>query len=48
MNVLIARLGRDWRYVGRAWPVVCGVCGSRLMITIRGDQGGPVEREKDK
>jgi hypothetical protein len=25
MDVLIARLGRDWRYVGRGWLVCCGV-----------------------
>ena len=45
MNVLIARLGRDWRYVGRGRPVVCAVCGSRLMVTIAGDQRSPAERD---
>jgi hypothetical protein len=35
----------DWRYVGRRWPVVCAKCGSRLMITIAGDQRGPAARE---
>jgi hypothetical protein len=44
---LIARLGRDWRYVGRNWPICCAVCGSRLMITIAGDQRGPIERFRD-
>jgi hypothetical protein len=34
MNKLIARLGRDWRYIGRRWPVVRSECGTRLMITI--------------
>jgi hypothetical protein len=48
MDVVIARLGRGWRFVGRGWPVVCAVCGSRLMITIAGDQRGPVERDADK
>jgi hypothetical protein len=28
MDVLIARLGRDWRYGGRRWPVCCAVCGA--------------------
>lgn len=46
MNAVIVRLGRDWRYVGRGWPVCCAVCGSRLMIRIAGDQRGPAERER--
>jgi len=45
---LIARLGRDWRYVGRRWPVCCAVCGSRLMITIAGDQRGPAKWEASR
>ena len=45
MNQLVARLGRDWRYVGRRWPVCCALCGSRLMVTIGGDQRGPGERD---
>jgi hypothetical protein len=48
MNLLIARLGRDWRFVGRGWPIVCAVCGSRLMITIAGDQRGPAQREAQR
>ena len=48
MAVLIARLGRDWRYVGRRWPICCAVCGSRLQVTIAGDQRGPGEREASK
>jgi hypothetical protein len=48
MNVVIARLGRDWRFVGRGWPICCAVCDSRLMITIAGDQRGPAEREAAK
>src|SRR5262245_15844116 len=35
---------RDWPFVGHGWPVVCAVCGRRLMITVAGDQRGPAER----
>ena len=48
MDVLIARLGRDWPYGGRRWPVCCAICGSRLQVIIRGDQRGPAEREAEK
>jgi hypothetical protein len=44
MNLLVARLGGVWRYVGRRWPICCPVCGSRLTAVIRGDQRGPAER----
>jgi hypothetical protein len=48
MNMVIARLGRDRRFVVRGWPICCAPCGSRLMIRIAGDQRGPAEREANK
>jgi hypothetical protein len=35
---------RDWRYVGRRWPICRAVCGAGVHVTIAGDQHGPGER----
>ena len=48
MNALIARLGRDWRYVGEAGLLSARCVASRLMIRIAGDQRGPAEQEQEK
>jgi hypothetical protein len=48
MNVLIARLGRDWHPMGRRWLICCAVCRGDALVTIRGDQLGPAEREAQR
>lgn len=30
LDRLIERLGADWVYVGRRWPIKCAVCGGPL------------------
>lgn len=34
LDQVIAKVGADWVYIGRRWPIKCAVCGGPLLITI--------------
>lgn len=34
IDVMIGRLGENWKYTGRRWPITCRDCGGDLDIII--------------
>ena len=37
LSALVARVGREWRYVRRRWPIKCKDCGGDLAVVLAGD-----------